>query len=1152
MVRKSIIQKIVSIGLLLVYGNIFCTLSKGLAAPSVSMRNSSRIFRTHSLDGAQTVCSIAQDSTGMMWIGTERGLFCYDGYRSYRQYLPNHVSNTQVYAVAIHNGVAYLGTGNGILRFDLRTNAYLPQSGSADRLQEARALNSASPTTAYGNEVYSLLPTDKGLLIGALDGLWMQNAEGKRRIALKAGSQPLVNAMLYDNVRRCYWIGTEGALYRADLLLAHFDRVEALDGNSVKCFAEEGNGTLHVGTDNGLYSIGLSGRIDLAMHDSRDGSSIPNNIVWSCFVDKWQNVWIGTDNGLSSLSTQSYYSWTPLYAISQTDEGNLLHSILIDRAGGWWLGGTNGLLHFLTNAAGYKDAVWYKQNSTDHPITHNRVRKIYEDHDGGVWICTDHGINLYDRVSGRMRNLIVYDKTGRYSTAWAYDILEDKLGRMWIAAYNGGVFIVDKKRLKASAGSLVADSHISSGKDGLSCLHVGQILLTGQGKVWASTYNGLDCIDMRTLRVENMMRDSSITFMLADHDDNVWTGGNGVVSLYATNGTRREWKVFGNVSTMCEVEGKNSREGSRLWVVCGGVCCVINPSTAATAQSSSILFSLPLIEPQTAFFSSTTRQVVLGGNDGFVSMAADIETYSRPSRLMLTGVVVNGHQTLPSLNEYEDKAAGGLPQQLEQLRLQSNENSFMLQLTDLPFAGKISAVYAYRLEGIDKEWKMISGNSSERSQKPLDIAYNGLPYGSYHLSVRLITAQEYAKTAFDGIGDEVYSLDIKVLPPWYLSVWAKMVYCIAFVLLMLGAMKFYIVRKRLQVERAQKAEIQEQAANRMRFFERLSQDMKTPLAQLMNVLFGFQASLEAKESKDLRAMRKASVEMSGLICRSIDMMNSRVGERRSSTAPVDVVELCRSIFNETMNETGEATSGAAFAMQSNVDHAMMSVDVMKWQPMVSILLRYVAKVNAGGGKCLLMLSTDNNVSSTLTLTFQGAIRLVDDQTGTMQLWSNPMHELYLAKEYAESQSGAIALNGEGNAIVVVFPLMLPGNKDSDAETSIKRTAVNDQADERLLAKITEIIEANMIDSEFNVSVLQEKVGIGSKQLYRKIKSLTDRTPVEYIRDIRMRKAALLLGEGKFTVSEVMYTVGFTSSSYFSKCFQKTFGVTPTKYIHPEQ
>jgi AraC-like DNA-binding protein len=79
-------------------------------------------------------------------------------------------------------------------------------------------------------------------------------------------------------------------------------------------------------------------------------------------------------------------------------------------------------------------------------------------------------------------------------------------------------------------------------------------------------------------------------------------------------------------------------------------------------------------------------------------------------------------------------------------------------------------------------------------------------------------------------------------------------------------------------------------------------------------------------------------------------------------------------------------------------------------------------------------------------------------------------------------------------------------------------------------------------------MMQDVIGIGGKQLYRKTKAITGRTPVEYIREMRMSRAAELLSQGKFSVSEVMYTVGFSNSSYFSKCFSKEYGMTPTEYM----
>ena len=78
----------------------------------------------------------------------------------------------------------------------------------------------------------------------------------------------------------------------------------------------------------------------------------------------------------------------------------------------------------------------------------------------------------------------------------------------------------------------------------------------------------------------------------------------------------------------------------------------------------------------------------------------------------------------------------------------------------------------------------------------------------------------------------------------------------------------------------------------------------------------------------------------------------------------------------------------------------------------------------------------------------------------------------------------------------------------------------------------------------NVNFLAEQLGISRSGLFAKIKSLTDVTPNEMIMVVRLKRAARLLQEGKYLVSEVGYMVGFSSPSYFSKCFYKQFGKKP--------
>ena len=103
-------------------------------------------------------------------------------------------------------------------------------------------------------------------------------------------------------------------------------------------------------------------------------------------------------------------------------------------------------------------------------------------------------------------------------------------------------------------------------------------------------------------------------------------------------------------------------------------------------------------------------------------------------------------------------------------------------------------------------------------------------------------------------------------------------------------------------------------------------------------------------------------------------------------------------------------------------------------------------------------------------------------------------------------------------------------------------------DNEFLIEMQKLIEDNFSNSELNVNFLAEKLNISRSGLFAKIKTLADATPNEMIQLIRLKRAAELLKERKYSVSEVGYMVGFSNPSYFSKCFQKQFGIRPTDYM----
>lgn len=102
-------------------------------------------------------------------------------------------------------------------------------------------------------------------------------------------------------------------------------------------------------------------------------------------------------------------------------------------------------------------------------------------------------------------------------------------------------------------------------------------------------------------------------------------------------------------------------------------------------------------------------------------------------------------------------------------------------------------------------------------------------------------------------------------------------------------------------------------------------------------------------------------------------------------------------------------------------------------------------------------------------------------------------------------------------------------------------------DNIFVKRVMDIIEANISNPELSVEMISREMAMSSTHLYRKLKAITDRSPKEIIQKYRLKKASLLLQNKEGNISEIVYQVGFSSLSYFSRCFKEEYGHTPKKY-----
>src|SRR5690606_25701130 len=103
-------------------------------------------------------------------------------------------------------------------------------------------------------------------------------------------------------------------------------------------------------------------------------------------------------------------------------------------------------------------------------------------------------------------------------------------------------------------------------------------------------------------------------------------------------------------------------------------------------------------------------------------------------------------------------------------------------------------------------------------------------------------------------------------------------------------------------------------------------------------------------------------------------------------------------------------------------------------------------------------------------------------------------------------------------------------------------------DEVFLRNVIRIIEEKMSDIEFNIESVASSMAMGRTTFYKKLKSLTNMTPVEFVKDIRLKRGKQLLDTGEMTVSEIAYQIGFNSLGYFSTCFKEKYNLSPSDYL----
>ncbi len=395
----------------------------------------------------QNLCvrGMAQSGDGMIWLATEGGLYSFDGYHLVPRHLASHHDDSSgmgSFNCLVSAGDSLLiGTNRGLVSFNLTSYEFSVQPYAVDNVVKSIVCCDSTVWVATADEVYrngvrlmlgldliiSLYVIDRYLYIGTLSGIYRYSLASRQMERVYEGISR-VSCFLYDG-RGILRVGTASGL--TALSVKDGGEVFSVRLPVVKALAVDGEGIVLVGTDNGFYTVDEDHHIESFVHDARNHTSLAGDVVWSVFNDADDNVWIGTNSGLSVVRNNKFMSVYPLPSITGTGHGNHFFCVRRDSRGRLWLGGSNGLLCIEDLGGREQSYRWYMMDSAEYHIGHNRIRGIFEDSRGRLFVCGDGGLMLYDEST---RQLVRY-KIEEDPHNWIYGVSEDSQGKLVVTSY---------------------------------------------------------------------------------------------------------------------------------------------------------------------------------------------------------------------------------------------------------------------------------------------------------------------------------------------------------------------------------------------------------------------------------------------------------------------------------------------------------------------------------------------------------------------------------------------------------------------------------------------------------------------------------------------------------------------------------------------
>lgn len=808
-----------------------------------------------------TIFAIDQDKHGHMWFATYDGLNKYDGYTftiyQHNENDPSSIAGDIIRTVKTDSkGRVWIGTHEGLSLYnsdkDVFLNYFYQKNGKNIQI----------------NDIVEVKPDC--LLVNAQDELLLfdvqtsQFSNNQLNAELSTLRATAINRQ-GDNI----YIGTDNGLFVYSTAENQLEpiAVNTLKNKNIQAILQQSASKLWVGTEgDGLFLINpQTQEVKNYTHSPSSTHGLSSNYVRSLAIDSQNRLWVGTFTSLNIYREES--DQFILYKSNPTQSGSLsqtsVRSIFMDSQGGMWLGTYfGGLNYYHPLKSRFKNI---KSIPNQNSLNDNVVSCITEDRKKNLWIGTNSGgVNYYNTDTNTFSYYNMESGMGSNDVKAVY--IDEQQNLVYIGTHAGGLNILNRNSGRIETlnqpNASIADKSIYA------------ILPCNDGQLWLGTLNTLVRFNpkQKTFTPVTKEKDGKpfgstlITTLFQDSKQRLWVGGEEGLTIYTQDkgelqtcrllpsnspverkfincvyesdkglywiGTRsgvyrfdEEKKEIKHYTTTNDlpnnvVHGILEDTFGRLWMSTDKGLACFNTQTEKFRNFTGIDgLQSNQFNPH-AYCRTVDGQMYFGGIGGLSVFRPEniVDNPYTPS-VVITGLRLFNKPVRP--NDQTEILTQNICE-TQSITLDSKQTSFSLEFVVSNYISGQHNTFAYKLEGFDEEWYYLNDIRT--------VSYSNLPQGKYQFLVKAANS--------DGKWNESpTSMEIIILPVWYKTWWAILLFIAAFIGLAVFIFRFFWMRRsmetQLKLERMDKERQEEVNQMKMRFFIDISHELRTPLTLIL-------------------------------------------------------------------------------------------------------------------------------------------------------------------------------------------------------------------------------------------------------------------------------------------------------------------------------